>query len=432
MTEATALARRHRRTILALMAILFFFLLIIDGLIIFNQRNILLTQAHKQVRHELDLLGMLVSEALIKGDYATVEIFVAGWGNQRKNLINASVVLDNGFVLAQFTRTTPDAIPEKYQHDIPYGNERKISIEITENMSDIYALLWVLTVKLTMASFLMVVLLGVIVWKVLKVIAIAPLEHEVYEHEQTAIKLQDYATDLKSGNSELESFSYSVSHDLRAPLRAIDGFSQLLQEDYAHAFDDRANDYLHRIRLGAQRMSILIDDMLQLSRISRRNMIKHPVNLSILAQEAIVKYQALDPHRQVEIQIDPDMIVYGDKFLLTQMLDNLISNAWKYTSKTKHAEIHIGETITDDNKVFFVKDNGVGFDMRYVDKLFGVFQRLHSNDQFEGTGVGLATVKRIILRHEGTVWAESEEGKGSTFYFTLPNGHQKDNHPQVL
>lgn len=424
MNHPSELSRRHRRTIVALMAVLLLFLLTMDGLILANQRSVLLVQTHKQVQHELELLGMLVSEALIKEDYATVEVFVSGWANNRKDVIKASVVLDNGFVLAEFSRIAENPVIEQYQRKVTYGNDRSILVKISEDISEVHHLLMILTVKLLVASFLLVLLLGIILWKVLKATAIIPLEREISEHEQTAIRLRDYAADLQSVNNELESFSYSVSHDLRAPLRAIDGFSLVLKEDYADAFDDTAHDYLHRIRLGAQRMSKLIDDMLQLSRISRHEIDKHPVDLSALAAETIAKYRALDPNRSVEVSIDPDMCAYGDRFLLAQMLDNLINNAWKYTSTTPNAKIQIGKTNIDGKLVYYVKDNGVGFEMKYIDKLFGVFQRLHSNEQFEGSGVGLATVKRIISRHDGNVWAESEVGKGSTFYFTLPNNQK--------
>lgn len=421
MVKESRKIHRHKQTVIALMTVLFLFLLTIDGLIIYNQRNVLLTQAHKQVQNELELLGMLVTEALIKGDYATVEVFLNSWGNQRKDLIEATIKLDNGFELARYSHTIPDVVQEKYQREISYAKDRKIYITLLEDMSVIHQLLWSLSAKLVLATLLLVILLGASIWKLLKLLAIKPLEQEISEHKKTEKKLREYAAELKSINSELETFSYSVSHDLRTPLRAIDGYSQILQEDYIQALDNTAKDYLGRIRQGAQHMSTLIDKLLQLSRITRRDVEAHTVDISAVANMLIAKYRELDADRDVDVVIDPDLIAYGDEILLTQMLDNLLGNAWKYTAKTDKAKIEVRQSVIDGKLTFFVKDNGVGFDKQYIGKLFGVFQRLHADSEFEGTGVGLAIVKRIIMRHEGTVWAESEENKGCTLFFTLPD-----------
>lgn len=425
MVNESRVVHRHKQTVIALMTVLFLFLLTIDGLIIYNQRSVLLNQAHKQAQNELELLGMLVSEALIKGDYATVEVFLNGWGNQRKNLIEATIVLDNGFELARYVRVVSDAVQEKHYREINYAKDRKIHITLLENMSVIHKLLWDLSIKLVLATLLLVTLLGISIWKVLKLIAIKPLEQEITEHKKTEIKLREHAAELKTINKELETFSYSVSHDLRTPLRAIDGFSQILQKDYIEALDSQANDCLDRIRQGAQHMSVLIDKLLHLSRISRRDLEMHLVDISTVAHELIANYKELDVNRVVDFVIEPDLSAYGDKVLLTQMLDNLLGNAWKYTSKTDKAKIELGQSVIAGKLTFFVKDNGAGFNMKYIDKLFGVFQRLHVDSEFEGTGVGLAIVKRIIVRHEGTVWAESEESKGCTIFFTLPDKNIK-------
>ncbi len=224
--------------------------------------------------------------------------------------------------------------------------------------------------------------------------------------------------ELSRSNRELESFSYSVSHDLRAPLRTIDGFSQALLEDYGSCFDEAGQDYLHRVRAASQRMGDLIDALLTLSRVSRYSLERNPIDFSQLAHAVVTELQENNPDREVEIQIADDLPVEGDVRLLRTLLENLFSNAWKYTSTVEHAQIEFNRREENGETVYFIRDNGVGFDMRYVDKLFGAFQRLHGTE-FEGTGIGLATVQRIIHHHGGRVWAEGETGKGATFYFTL-------------
>ena len=231
--------------------------------------------------------------------------------------------------------------------------------------------------------------------------------------------LKNSKRELEALNQELESFCYSVSHDLRAPLRAIDGFSQALLEDYSDNLDDIGKNYLHRVRNGALRMAELIDDLLQLSRVTRSEIQCEAINLSTLIHEVLQHYFVAEPHRNIDISVQPQMHCYGDKRLLTIVLDNLIGNAWKYTSKTEQAKIALGQQITNDKTAFYIKDNGAGFDMQYADKLFGAFQRLHTETEFPGTGIGLATVQRIINRHGGSIWTESAVNQGTTFYFTV-------------
>ena len=224
---------------------------------------------------------------------------------------------------------------------------------------------------------------------------------------------------LTIANEELERFSYSVSHDLRTPLRAIDGFSQALVDDYGNILDERAKSHLQRVRNAAQRMGWLIDDLLQLSRISRGKLKRERVNMSAMAKDAVKLLQETQPERLVDSKIAPGLKVYADKGLLRAMLDNLFDNAWKFTATQEHAHVEFGALKQDGQRVFYIRDNGVGFDMRHADQLFGAFQRLHRQAEFDGTGIGLATVQRIIHRHGGDIWAESAPGEGATFYFTL-------------
>ena len=224
---------------------------------------------------------------------------------------------------------------------------------------------------------------------------------------------------LQAANKELEAFSYSVSHDLRAPLRSIDGFTAAVFEDYYELLDDEGKRNLQRIRQNAQRMSSLIDDLLQLSRVSRHIIQKETVDLGLLATDVIQKYKYESPDRKITFEVENDMKVEGDPGLLRIALDNLISNSWKYTVNNPVAKIHFEKNMANGTQTFCISDNGVGFDMNYVDKLFGPFQRLHGSEEFSGNGIGLATVSRIIARHGGKIWAEAEIDKGAKFYFTI-------------
>jgi PAS domain S-box-containing protein len=225
--------------------------------------------------------------------------------------------------------------------------------------------------------------------------------------------------ELAVANKELETFSYSVSHDLRAPLRSIDGFSQALLEDYGKTLDQNGKEYLQRVRKATQRMEQLIDDMLRLSRLTRVEMAMQKVDLSPIASTIIDDLKKTDPGRKVTCIIDEKLIAEGDANLLYILLENLLGNAWKFTKKCKQAEIEFGKTKHNQETVFFIRDNGAGFDMKYANKLFIPFQRLHDDTDYPGTGIGLGIVSRIIHRHNGRIWAEAEENKGATFYFTI-------------
>ena len=262
-------------------------------------------------------------------------------------------------------------------------------------------------------------------------------------------RVRERTAELEAANKELEAFSYSVSHDLRAPLRAMDGFSMALIEDYADKLDETGQNYLRRIRAGSQRMAELIDDLLHLSQVTRAEMRHVRVDLTAMAEEIGTELRQLQPDRQMEFIVAPALAVDADAQLLRLALYNLLANAWKFTGKNPHARIEVGVT-GDEYRVasdeaggtiphqpspishqpfpinhppspiaFFVRDNGAGFDMAYASRLFGAFQRLHSTQEFEGTGIGLAIVQRIIRRHGGRVWAEGAVGQGATFYFTL-------------
>jgi PAS domain S-box-containing protein len=244
------------------------------------------------------------------------------------------------------------------------------------------------------------------------------------EVERLHDTLRQHAAALEAANRELEAFSYSVSHDLRAPLRAVDGFSRILLDEYAAALDDRGRGYLGRVRAAAQHMAALIDDLLKLARVSRTDLKPEPVDMSALAEDLVAELRRRDPERAINFRIQPDIRVLGDVRLLRVALDNLLGNAWKFTGPRPDAEVEFGADAGPDGPVYHVRDNGVGFDMDYADKLFGAFQRLHDAGEFPGTGIGLATVQRVIHKHGGRIWAHARIGAGATFYFTLGDAEE--------
>lgn len=214
-------------------------------------------------------------------------------------------------------------------------------------------------------------------------------------------------------------FSFTVSHDLRAPVRVVEGFTRILKEDYGRQIDRIGNDHLDRVLAAAARMNAMIDAMLSIARLSSQPIARQPVNLSQLAAFVVDDLRRAQPERQIEATIEPGLHTVGDPTLLRQVIENLLSNAWKYTARCEQATVSFGAARRDGRRVYEVRDNGAGFDMRSAERLFGLFQRLHSANDFPGTGVGLASVQRIVRRHGGDIWAEAEPGRGAAFYFTL-------------
>jgi PAS domain S-box-containing protein len=253
-----------------------------------------------------------------------------------------------------------------------------------------------------------------------RIIGTFGISRDITERKRAEVALQKTRLELEAANKELEAFSYSVSHDLRAPLRTVDGFSHALLEDYAELLPPEGRNLLERIRASAQYMAALIDDLLNLSKVTRASMKSVPVDLSHLAHDIAAELQRSQPERKVMFRISPNMKARGDPSLLQAVLENLLGNAWKFTGKREQAEIEFGARNDNEETIYFIRDNGAGFDMAYADKLFGAFQRLHAMTEFSGTGIGLATVQRIITRHGGRIWAEAAVDRGATFFFTLP------------
>lgn len=249
------------------------------------------------------------------------------------------------------------------------------------------------------------------------------LRLEIDDRIHAESMLSQKNAELNGLNEELKAFSYSVSHDLRGPLRSMDGFSLALLEDHATQLDSEGQEALQRIRLASQRMGKLIDDLLRLSEVGRADLSGRQVDLSHLCTEIAATLAADYPARQVQWQIAPDIFMHGDRALLKIMMQNLLDNAWKFTGKTAAAVIRFGASVEQGKTVYFVADNGAGFDARHMEKIFDAFQRLHAASDFPGTGIGLALVNRIIRRHGGKIWADADVGSGATFYFCAQEGH---------
>jgi PAS domain S-box-containing protein len=263
-------------------------------------------------------------------------------------------------------------------------------------------------------------------WENGKIAGASVIAHDITERKQAETALREseqkyrrQAEELATVNKELESFSYSISHDLRAPIQAMKGLCSIMMEDYSGKLEPELQNYLKRIVTSSDKMGELVDDMLNLSKISRQEMNVQQISLSKIAETIIDELQQSDPAKNVEVSIAQDVETRGDSGLMSIALSNLIGNAWKYSSKTPNAHIEFGEMFKDGETIYYVRDNGAGFNMKFANKLFEPFKRLHSDKEFSGTGIGLAIVKRVIEKHHGKVWAESEPGKGATFFFTL-------------
>ena len=249
--------------------------------------------------------------------------------------------------------------------------------------------------------------------------ALPTLIPKIREMAKTSLRSREVQDELAASNRELEAFSYSISHDLRAPLRAINGFARAVLEDSAQQLDEQSKADLLRVGAAAKRMGELIDDLLKLSRTARSEMVRERVDLTCMAQEIAAQLKATGPERDTSFTIAPGLMTVGDRGLLQVALENLLGNAWKFTGKAANAKIELGVEQQDGHSTFFVRDNGAGFDMQYATKLFGPFQRMHDDNSFPGTGIGLATVQRIIRRHGGSIWAKAAVDQGATFYFAL-------------
>ncbi|MFU8819003.1 MAG: sensor histidine kinase, partial [Desulfurivibrio sp.] len=309
-------------------------------------------------------------------------------------------------------RETDSSFVINRQQQLLYQGRHLLTLTVHKDYTQTEVILIEMRNRLLAISLMITAFLGLMLWVVFRRLAIEPLEREIGRRRRAE-------QEMAATNRELDSFAYSVSHDLRAPLRGIDGFSLALLEDYRDKLDEDGRDYVRRIRSGCVRMGLLIDDLLQLSRLSRSEINRRRIDLSAMAGEVAAELQKAAPERRVRFNIEPGIKVEADPVLLRAVLDNLLGNAWKFTGNSAAPEISFGRIMEDGEQVCYVRDNGAGFDMTYADKLFTAFQRLHTVQEFEGSGIGLATVQRIIHRHGGRIWAEAGVNQGAVFYFTV-------------
>jgi signal transduction histidine kinase len=256
--------------------------------------------------------------------------------------------------------------------------------------------------------------------------------HEIRQRAEAEALAKLRLNELEASNKELEAFSYSVSHDLRAPLRSIDGFSHIVIEEFGEMLGEEGRSHLQRVRAAAQQMAELIDDLINLSRLSRTEMRDEQINLSEMANSVVETLRESDPERAAEISVAPGLETHGDSRLIRTLMENLIGNSWKFAARQQLTRIEVGKTGNNGSSVFFVRDNGAGFNPAHTARLFGAFQRLHRNDEFPGTGIGLASVQRVVQRHGGKIWAESQVNQGATFYFTLWNELRREQRSRDL
>lgn len=404
----------YKLVIAAMLLVLLLIMGLTNSLLLRRQRLGQLQQVKEQLHYQLQAASTFMIEPLLKYQLADVEQFMRLWVENHSDVLLFEAHTPSDKLLSRFTRSSETPYVISDTHRVEYQGHHLLTLTMSRDYTRSELLLDSMRNRLLLFSLLITAVLGVMLWLVFRRLALTPLENEIkrrrtVEQELTVI------------NQELDAFAYSVSHDLRAPLRGIDGFSLALLEDYGERMDDTGHDYIRRIRKGCLRMGELIDDMLQLSRLSRGKIKRQSIEIDKMAKEALTELQKAFPERKVEIKIQPELQTQGDPVLARAVLDNLLGNAWKFTAKNDRAAISVGQTSRDGRTFFFVKDNGVGFNMAYADKIFTPFQRLHSPEEFEGTGIGMATVQRIIHRHGGVIIAEGVEGKGATFYFSFEN-----------
>lgn len=410
--------RTNRNALGAFVALLVLFMMLAGGLVTYAQRELLLQEARRDIDDQLQLLAELTADALLRSDYASVETMMVAWAKNHHDVVRMRVTAANGFVLAQYASGAGAAAVTRVRELVSKGNT-PFTIEVARDNSDLHEQLLKLSIRFFAVAIVFITVMGWFLWRAIKRNALIPLYAEIARREFTEGELRHRGQALEAANKELDAFCYSVSHDLRAPLRGIDGFSQVLLEDYGGKLDSGGQEYLRRVRAATQRMGQLIDDLLRLSRLSTESLTITDINLSALVQDIIGELRQRDPARDTVVSIAPAISARGDARLLRSVLENLLGNAWKYTGKKQSAVIEFGAMQQDGEPVYFVRDNGAGFDMQYAGKLFGAFQRMHKPEDFPGAGIGLALSMRIVRRHGGRIWAEAQPDRGATFFFTL-------------
>jgi signal transduction histidine kinase len=386
------------------------FLVLADALIITQQSRAIHAEMQHHTDHEVDLFAKLVADSLTRNDYAAVEQAAISWASEQENILKLKIVTSNGFDLVNYSRSKDVRSQDSYKRKISYGDDHSIKIDIVKDTSGISSTLTNLVIQLVIISIILVALLGLIIQR----IALRPLQREINLHRKTE-------ESLRHSIVELESMNYSLSHDLRTPLRAITGFSQTLRDDAGSRLSAEERQSLERIENAGKSMAELIDDILELSRMSSARMSRSSIDVTKLARQCLENLLSKYHANEIVWDIKEGMTASADRRFVIVLLENLLDNAIKYTTRTESPVIKIGSLKKEGDTVFYVLDNGAGFDMKFADKLFEPFQRLHQDQGYTGTGIGLAIATRVVQRHGGRIWAESQPGMGSTFYFTLPN-----------
>ena len=414
--------RTNRRALLTFVLVLIASVAAGDSIVLYQQRELLLEDARKTLSEHLVALGDTAADALLRSDYVSVDRMLTQWFQHHDDVLSIKATTSNGFALTEITRQRAVA-PDEFltvATDVAYQNRPLMKIEVSRDTSSLQRNFIALSYRFTMLMLAFVSVAGWLLWRTLRRTALQPLENEISRRQAIEVSLREQTQELKVANSELEAFCYSVSHDLRTPLRAIDGFAAVLIEDYSDKLDAAGQDALRRVRDASQRLGTVIDDLLSLSQVSRNEVARTSVDLSAIALEIGARLCAAEPNRAVQFIVTPGLVTHGDAGWLKIALENLLGNAWKFNAQRERPNIEFGTIEKDNQRCFFIRDNGVGFDMRHAGKLFTPFQRLHSTTEFSGSGIGLATVARIIQRHGGKVWAEAELHRGATIFFTLP------------
>jgi signal transduction histidine kinase len=414
-----SVARISRNALVSLVLLLVVILLVIEAALLFNQRRFIYDEVATEIEHQVRLLGEVSVEAILRSDYDSVRHILERWTADHAEILLLRATFPNGFVLTEQRRAADDTNGRDVVHTVSHAGRDLMTLRVRVDLSGIAARVGETLIRYSSLVVAVTTLIGLVLWLVLRRTAILPYEDAIRRHEAIESQLEQRTTELEALNAELNAFCYSVSHDLRAPLRAIDGYGHILKEEYGARIDAPGHAYIDRSRAAARRIGDVIDDLLRLTALARGGVERLPVDLSSVVEGIVAVLAARNPERAVTTRIAAGLTANGDPGLLHIALENLLGNAWKYTSKTPDAVIEFGSEQRNGETVYCVRDNGAGFDATHSGKLFQPFQRLHGAQEFPGSGIGLATVARIIHRHGGRVWAEGAVGKGATFYFTV-------------
>lgn len=376
-----------------------------------------LANADSADQSELALLGMLIDKALKQARFEDVAATLNTWGNRQPDVNEIRVTAANGFQLGQYLRPHPAEHKQDLSTTLEYGYHESATLYLSKDRDLIYSSRDTLAIEILAGlAVLSVLILSLAYLSIRRHEATLALSELTDQLEQ---RVRERTADLEAANRDLREFSYSVAHDLRTPLRALHSFSDLLAQDYSERLDAQGLNYVQRIQSASQKMAGLIDDLLYLSKISREDVRRAPLDLSQLVHEAVAHLGPTEPARSISFKIEENITAIGDARLLRLALSHLFSNAVKFTRHCAEANIEFGQTTRANENIYFIRDNGIGFDMAFANKLFKPFQRLHTTQEFEGSGIGLSLVARIIERHGGKIWAESTPDHGASFFFTL-------------